>query len=100
MTGTVMTTRSGDRVTIRVAGHFGFPVYREFRDAYVQQAPDASYLIDLQAAEYMDSAALGMLLVLREHVGNDAARIEIANCNPGVRKILAIAHFDRLFSIR
>ena len=99
MTGSVMATRTGDRVTIRIAGHFGFPVYRQFRDAYVQNAVDTSYLIDLQGAEYMDSSALGMLLVLREHAGNDPARIEIANCSPEVRKILAIAHFDRLFKI-
>jgi anti-anti-sigma factor len=99
MSGNVIAKRSGNTVTIRITGHFGFPVYRQFRDVYDQDPPGMSYRIDLQGAEYMDSSALGMLLVLREYAGGEQAKIEIANCNPEVQKILQIAHFDRLFSI-
>ena len=54
---------------------------------------------DLTEFDYIDSSALGMLLVLREHSGGEMARIEITHCRPEVHKILLSAHFDRLFSI-
>jgi len=100
MSGSIDVNRNGEIVTIRVSGHFGFPIYREFREAYREDPPGRKYVIDLADAEYMDSSALGMLLVLREYAGSEQQRIEIANATPEVRKILQIAHFDRLFHIR
>jgi anti-anti-sigma factor len=57
------------------------------------------YVIDLQHTDYMDSSALGMLLVLREHAGSGSASVAITRCKPEVRKILQIANFERLFDI-
>ena len=44
-------------------------------------------------------AALGMLLLLRDHAGGDHAQIRLLNCNSDVRKILAISNFEQLFQI-
>ncbi len=55
------------------------------------------YVVDLRGTEYIDSAALGMLLVLRESAGS--ATVRITNSRPAVRKILQIANFNTLFSI-
>jgi len=99
MHSSVHVSNSNDQVTIHVAGHFGFPLYREFRDAYTDKPPGMRYVIDMSDTDYLDSSALGMLLVLREHAGNDRSEIELAHCKPEVRKILEIAHFDRLFRI-
>ena len=51
-------------------------------------------------ADYMDSSALGMLLLLREHAGGDNAKIEVVGCKPEIKKILAIANFQKLFDIK
>ncbi len=40
-----------------------------------------------------------MLMMLRDHVGGDEADVRVVNTNPDVRKILAIANFDKLFDI-
>jgi anti-anti-sigma factor len=53
----------------------------------------------MAGTDYMDSSALGMLLLLRERVGNDKAEIAITHCNPEIRKIFKISNFDRLFKI-
>ncbi len=90
----------GNQLTINVTGQFNFSVYQKFREACQQvTAPRTSFVIDLRGTEYMDSSALGMLLLLRERSGGDAADIHITNCNPEIRKIFAIANFDRLFQI-
>lgn len=54
--------------------------------------------VDLSEADYIDSSALGMLLVLREKVG-EAANILLIAPTPDVARILSIANFDKLFSI-
>lgn len=90
----------GSQLTINVTGQFNFSVYQKFREACRQAtAPHTRYVIDLQGTEYMDSSALGMLLLLRERSGGDAADIRISHCGPEIRKIFAIANFDRLFQI-
>ena len=48
---------------------------------------------------YMDSSALGMLLLLRDHAGGDTAEVQVVNSNSDVRKILGISNFDKLFDI-
>ena len=99
----VMSTATSDGkvVTICVSGQFNFSEYRNFRDAYQRSLTTgaSNYVIDLNGTEYMDSSALGMLLVLREQVGAENADIRIINCNAEIRKVFSIAHFDRLFRI-
>lgn len=90
----------GQEVTIKISGRFDFSSHQEFREAYEQ--PDggaAKYRIDMQDASYLDSSALGMLLLLRDYAGGDQANVEIVNCNPDVRKILSISNFEQLFVI-
>ena len=50
-------------------------------------------------AEYLDSSALGMLLLMREHAGGDHAKIRIVNCRPQIKNILKVANFAKLFTV-
>lgn len=93
-------SESGDKVTISVAGKFDFQLYDEFRASYSDTAgTGVEYVVDLAATEYLDSSALGMLLLLREHAGGESSNIEIAQASPEVRKILDVANFGKLFKI-
>ena len=93
-------SESGDKVTISVAGKFDFQLYDEFRASYVDTAGTGiAYVVDLAATKYLDSSALGMLLLLREHAGGESSNIEIVQAAPEVRKILDVANFGKLFKI-
>lgn len=97
---TIHSVTDGVEVTISIAGRFNYSVHREFRDAYERaEEQNNRYVIDLRGTEYMDSSALGMLLLLREHAGGDRADIRIINCSPAIQDILSIANFHRLFEI-
>ncbi|MEC8049574.1 MAG: STAS domain-containing protein [Myxococcota bacterium] len=87
-------------LTIRVSGRFDFSSHQEFRKAYetVSQS-NISYVIDMGEAEYLDSSALGMLLLMREHAGGDHAKIRIVNCRPQIKNILKVANFAKLFTV-
>ncbi|HET8799740.1 MAG TPA: STAS domain-containing protein [Marinobacter sp.] len=99
----IQTRRSDDGKTliIRIEGRFDFSTHQSFRDAYEHGDPAVrSFVVDLSQTTYLDSSALGMLLLLRDYAGGDNARISIENCNSDVRRILSISNFEQLFAIR
>lgn len=90
----------GSEITVAVAGRFDYRLYESFKASYaVASANSRQINVDLSGTEYMDSSALGMLLMLREHVGK-AAKILLLNPPPDVMRVLTIANFDKLFSIK
>ncbi|MGE3539889.1 MAG: STAS domain-containing protein [Candidatus Tectimicrobiota bacterium] len=94
------TSSDGQVVTINISGRFDFSVHQDFRRVYERPESLAShYIIDLKDTEYLDSSALGMLLLLREHAGGDRADVKIVHCRPEVKKILTIANFHQLFHL-
>jgi anti-anti-sigma factor len=87
-------------LTIKVKGRFDFSAHQEFRDAYEKvDSQPATYVVDMAETTYLDSSALGMLLLLRDHAGGDSAKIRISSCNSDVKKILTISNFEQLFEI-
>lgn len=90
----------GNTATLFIKGRFDIASYEVFNNAYsefigrVQQ-----FQIDLSMTSFMDSSALGMLLLLREKAG-ETTDIELINANDDVTKILQIAQFHQLFTIR
>lgn len=93
-------SQDGKKLTIKIKGRFDFGKHQAFREAYERQPrrPDA-VIVDLQEVTYLDSSALGMLLLLRDHAGGDEADVRVVHANCDVRKILAISNFDKLFDI-
>lgn len=93
-------SNNGDEVTVSVAGRFDYRIYESFKASFEDiDETRKAVNVDLSETEYMDSSALGMLLMLREHVGR-AVKICLVNPSPDVMRVLAIANFDKLFSIR
>ena len=90
----------GKKLTIVIKGRFDFSSHQLFRDAYERfcKAPD-TYIVDLKDTTYLDSSALGMLLLLRDHAGGDESDVRVVHASSDVRKILAISNFEKLFDI-
>ncbi|MEX5504485.1 STAS domain-containing protein [Pseudomonas putida] len=88
------------KLTIKIKGRFDFGKHQEFRDAYERQLyrPD-SVIVDLKDTTYLDSSALGMLLLLRDYAGGDESDVRVVHASSDVRKILAISNFEKLFDI-
>jgi anti-anti-sigma factor len=87
---------------LRLHGRFDFSIFRSFRELYEPAVVDPevdTLRLDFTAVEYVDSAALGMLLMLREKVEKLGKRVVLAGCQGGVRQLLDNAHFGRLFEI-
>jgi anti-anti-sigma factor len=84
-------------------GRFDFNVHRDFRNGYAALLHDdavAELVVDLGNVDYLDSSALGMLLLLRERVNAAHKKLALAHCTGMVAQVLEVANFGKLFVIR
>lgn len=95
----ITITTEGNVHTIKPDGQFNFSVQKEFRSAYEEADKSMSFIVDFLRTDYMDSAALGMLLLMREYAGGDSAKITLANCNNEIKSILEVSNFQKLFKL-
>jgi len=88
------------QLTITLNNSFDVSHYEAFKALCKQyDSPDMSFVIDFSNTLYMDSSALGMLLLLREQTKGDKARVKLVNVSGSVFKVLELAHFGQLFNI-
>jgi anti-anti-sigma factor len=100
MAVTSVTSSDGKSLTITIEGRFDFSAHQAFRGAYEKVSPVPSEIsVDMKGTTYLDSSALGMLLLLRDHSGGDSSNINLVGCNEDIRKILNISNFEQLFKI-
>lgn len=95
-------TKDGSVATIKLSGRFDFNTHREFRNAYeplVGEPAVHSVIVDFAGVEYLDSSALGMLLMLRDKLGGASKEVSLAGVSGSVKQVLDIANFGKLFKI-
>jgi anti-anti-sigma factor len=98
----ISTSRNNGIGSISLKGRFDFNAHRSFREAYdplLQDAAISVITVDLASVEYMDSSALGMLLMLRDRCKAVNKSARLARPNHTVLQILDIANFAKLFDI-
>lgn len=98
----VNLVRNAGTADLRLSGRFDFNAHRDFRNAYEPLLADAQVRtlnIDLAGVEYLDSSALGMLLMLRDKVGAVNKALALQNVRGPVKQVLEIANFGKLFRI-
>ena len=98
----VTVTKDGSCVVLKLAGRFDFNSHREFRVAVERLGDNAglkSVTIDFSEVEYLDSSALGMLLMLRDKMIAAKKDVTLSGVHGNVKQVLDIANFGKLFSI-
>jgi HptB-dependent secretion and biofilm anti anti-sigma factor len=73
--------------------------HKEFRKFYQELPKYKRCIIDFNRVRYIDSAALGMLMVLWNHFGIDKEPVRVINCEEGVSKQLNHFHLNEVFEI-
>src|ERR1035438_6649568 len=98
----IKQSKNGNHAVLNLGGRFDFNAHREFKEAYSSLLAESSIQsmeVNLSSVEYLDSSALGMLLMLRERAQTANKQISLSHPNPTVFKILDIANFNKLFTI-
>ena len=87
--------------TLHLGGSFEFADYREFQNSCLQilQKPAVNIIeINLNSIQQLDSAAMGMLLLLREHCRDAGKSIRLVNPSSFVRKVFDLTNFEAKFN--
>ena len=95
-------TKESGTAEVRLSGRFDFNAHRDFRNAYeplMAESDISAVTIDMGGVEYLDSSALGMLLMLRDKAGAANKALTLTNVRGPVKQVLEIANFGKLFRI-
>lgn len=97
----IKTFNQDGKVRFVLSGSFTFDAYRDFKTEYTPVLDAGTFKemeIDLGGVEYLDSSALGMLLLLKERVGSKP--VILSNVKGTVKSVLEIANFHQLFTMK
>lgn len=97
-------TQVSDNVgRIVMSGRFDFQIHRDFKEAYSRflENPGVQQIeIEMSRLEYLDSSALGMLMLLNERAKSVNRSVVLRNPSSVVSQVLEVANFNRLFTIK
>ena len=91
-----------ERAIVKLGGRFDFSAHRDFRESCntcIETVGISEIEVDLGNVDYLDSSALGMLLMLKEKADASSKRVLLSECRGTVRQVLDIANFGQIFSI-
>ena len=98
----VNVNNENGKARLALKGRFDFTCHRGFKQAYEDAFAGAGVselVVYMGQVEYLDSSALGMLLLLRDKGKAMGKPVSLANCAGTVRDVLRVANFDKLFTL-
>ncbi|MDO8810977.1 MAG: STAS domain-containing protein [Gallionella sp.] len=88
---------------IAISGRFDFHIHRDFKNAYMPLLDNATLHeieIEMSKVDYMDSSALGMLVLLNERAEVVNKTVVLLNASSSVSQLLEVANFSKIFNIK
>jgi anti-anti-sigma factor len=92
-----------DVARITLTGRFDFEVHRVFKNAYLPllDKPAVREIeVEMSKVSYMDSAALGMLMLLHDRAKETHKRVTLLNPSTEAEQVMDIANFRKIFTFK
>jgi len=91
----------GTTVEFLLSGKFTFSDHDSFRTIIekIKDSNTKSVIIDFSGVDFIDSAALGMLLIAREEGDKYAVQISLRGAQGQIEKMFKVSKFDSLFTL-
>jgi anti-anti-sigma factor len=91
--------KTAEQSVLRLQGRFDYESRRDFDSAAREAllADPKTIVVNMMDVEYMDSSALGMLLVLRDKARIAGKKVALGETQGFVKKVLDVANFHKLF---
>ncbi|QEL56160.1 STAS domain-containing protein [Chromobacterium paludis] len=93
----------GNVGTMMLIGQFDFNLHKDFRQASQELLDNngvSEIRVDFDQVPFLDSSALGMLLLLKERAAGQKKSMVLVNCHEAVMQVFEIACFNKMFTIR
>lgn len=90
-----------DLYTVNMKGRLTFVDHATFRKMIdqVRETKASQCVLQLHELEFIDSAGLGMLLVLRDTLIKNSGNLILKTPRGQVKKMFQVSHFDTMFDI-
>jgi len=86
--------------TLLLPNKFDYSYHRKFDEGYTQLLQNAvckEIILDFSSVEYLDSAAIGMIVLLRKKCSNQQKVVKLKGAYGTAAEILDMAHMEKLF---
>ncbi|GAB5380142.1 MAG: STAS domain-containing protein [Aliiglaciecola sp.] len=86
--------------TINIPQRFDFSHHKPFTEQYqkfLDEAECKKIVMDFSRTEYLDSSALGMMVLLNKKAKGVGKQVTVRGAKDNTKEILVIANFDKLF---
>ncbi|MEW6164785.1 MAG: STAS domain-containing protein [Pseudomonadota bacterium] len=93
---------TGGTLVMRLGGHFDFSTRNDFMaraEEAIARAETPEIRVDMGGLDYIDSSALGMLLMMRDKARKLDKSVSLAGAHGHVRQVIDTAQFERLFTV-
>jgi len=92
---------SPDQSEVALSGQLTFPDHANFRTVadLLLKSPGQPLVIDLSELEFIDSAGLGMLLIVRTEAERVERSVRLRAPRGQVKRIFDLSKFENLFGI-
>lgn len=85
---------------IRLPSRFDYSFHRQFGELYVPLLEDASckeVILDFSQVEYLDSSALGMMVLLQKKSSGNNIKVKVKGARGATSEILKMANMQKIF---
>jgi stage II sporulation protein AA (anti-sigma F factor antagonist) len=95
------TTNTGDATEVRMTGRLEFTDHDKLQDlvTLLGQTSRRRFAIDLSALEFVDSAGLGMLLILQEEAESRDVELVVRGAAGDVRRSIELARLNEIITV-
>lgn len=94
---------NGSVARLGMTGQFNFQAHRPFKEAYaalIENSAISEIEVEMSRLDYMDSSALGMLMLLNERAKATNKNVVLLNPSGAVSQVLEVANFGKIFNIK
>jgi anti-anti-sigma factor len=94
-------TLNGSKLTINLAGKFTFSASEDFKKLldYIRSEDIKTINFQMEKLEFVDSAALGMLLLVRDEAEKHNIKIALHDVQGQPEQMFRVSNFDKLFTM-
>jgi len=89
-----------DLEVIRLPNRFDYSFHRQFSDQYVPLLDNPAckeVILDFSQVEYLDSSALGMMVLLQKKASEEHKKVKIKGARGSTNEILKVANMQKIF---
>ncbi|MEO5366385.1 MAG: STAS domain-containing protein [Magnetococcus sp. WYHC-3] len=88
-----------NQLTLVLPPHMGYALHRSFRRCYENEPRNRKVRIDMSRMRHIDSATIGMLLMLLEHFNASADSVQLVGIQPPVARVLELCKLQHHFKL-